>query len=896
LRIPYARAVCWILLSLSSAALASGISPFGRPDAISVPEDGTATVLVSGAASVLANDFDFEGDQLTAVLRRDTDRGDLTLNPDGTFIYVHGGMGSSDDFTYRAFDGTSFSQNVLVEIEITDRPPGPNQPPLITGQRNLNVNEDQSLRIDFDDLIVQDPDDNYPNGFTLSVSGGANYSVTGTSITPAQDYNGPLQVPVVVNDGQANSPSFTLDVNVRARNDAPYVVAPIADQTISEGALFELLLADHFGDIDTGDTLRFAASGLPPSGSLTVNPVSGLLSGTPQLADAIDIPYQVVVSARDPAGASALIAFSLTIAASRSDIAVDVKVEPSVVTFRDSPEWEIEVRNLGPSTLTEGQLKADWFSTDAPLSLSIAQNCEITGNATTQPVVECVLTNLPANETTTITVQSTHSAPGDSSILAVVTADDPVAENNAAGLSLNLAASFSDGPSQFLAATAADIAAGDINNDGHVDLVVAADSTVLYLNGGNRELLVPGIDLGPGSGGETLAILDWNFDGALDIAIAGGNDTDTIDKLYLNDGLGAFPTMIELPTSATTALTTADLDLDGTDELIGTGDYGTGILRNNGLGEAEFSLIHPSTGRALVAGELNGDGSVDIIVTDRDTRMVYVLFNSGNGTDFSESVFALGSVASVALGDADMDGALDILAAVDGEDLSIPQNRILRNMQNGDFSDWALVGAAPTDTLQLGDLNRDSIPDLVAVNGTGVHQLFFGDGLGNFLLADEHILSLGVHRSQLIDVNGDGSLDLILAGLGSNRVDIHANDGLGKLGLGDRTPPVLNLLGAASMTIDAGSEYLEPGGTATDDIDGDLTAAIEVSGVVDTTLVGSYTVSYTVTDQSGNMTQVNRIVSVAPAISGGGGGGSIGWALLLLLGSAVLARPRTISA
>ncbi|MGI9258652.1 MAG: FG-GAP-like repeat-containing protein, partial [Gammaproteobacteria bacterium] len=728
----------------------------------------------------------------------------------------------------------------------------------------------------------------------LSLSGGANYSVSGTSITPAQDYNGPLEVPVVVNDSQANSPSFTLDVTVRPRNDAPYVIAPISDQTISEGELFQLLLADHFGDIDTGDTLRFAASGLPPSGSLTVNPVSGMLSGTPQLADAIDLPYQVVVSAQDPSGASALIAFSLTIAASRSDISVDVKVEPSVVTFRDSPEWEIEVRNLGPSTLTEGQLKADWFSTDSPLSLSSAQNCEITGNATTQPVVECALTNLPANEATTITVQSTHSAPGDSNILAVVTADDPIAENNAAGLSLNLAASFSDGPSQFFAATAADIAAGDLNNDGHIDLVVASDTTVLYLNGGNRELLVPGIDLGPGSGGGSLTILDWNLDGAIDIAIAGGDDT--IDRLYLNDGLGAFPNMIELPTSATVALTAADLDLDGIDELIGTGAYGTGILRNNGLGEAEFSLIHPSIGRAVVAGELNGDGAIDIVVTDGDTRMVYVLFNTGNGTGFSESTFELGSVASVALGDVDMDGVLDLMAAVDGADLSIPQNRILRNSLNGDFSDWALVGAAPTDTLQLGDLNRDSIPDLVAVNGTGVHQIFFGDGLGNFVLADEHILSLGTHRGQLIDINGDTSLDLILAGLGSNRVDIHANDGLGKLGPGDRTPPVLSLLGATPMTIDAGGEYVEPGGTASDDIDGDLTAAIEVSGIVDTTLVGSYTVSYTVTDQSGNITQVNRIVSVAPAITGGGGGGSFGWALLMLLGSAAFARARTTKA
>ena len=893
------RAAVMAFLSLSSTAIASGWPPFAFPDQISVPEGGTATVLVSGAASVLANDFDFERDQLVAILDRDTDHGDLTLNPDGTFVYVHdggmgmGGMGSDDDdFRYRAFDGTGYSRIIEVDIEITEPPPGPPQAPRITGQRDLAVDEDRSLTIRLDDLIVEDPDSDYPNGFTLTVSGGASYSVVGNTISPARDYNGPLNVPVIVNDGQANSPSFSLDVTVRPRNDAPYVVAPISDQAASEGELFELQLADHFGDIDSGDRLSFAASGLPPSGSLTVNPNTGLLSGTPQLADAIGIPYEVIVSAEDRAGANALIAFSLTISANRADIAVDVKVQPSVVTFRDSPEWEIEIRNLGPGDLREGILKADWFSSADPLLLESAQNCQITGNATTQPVVECVLSYIPANEVTTISVQSTHTAPGDSNIRAVVTADDLISGNNSAGLSLNLAASFSDEPAQTLAATATEIVAADLNGDGHVDLAVTADATTLFLNGGNREFLAPGIDLGADTAGSSLDIVDWNQDGAPDIAIAGA--AGSTDKILLNDGSGEFTTRIILPTSSSARIEAVDLDLDGIEELVVTGNYGTGALKNVGSGSAEFTLIHPVAGRALTVGDLDGDSAIDIVVTERGTRLVYVLLNSNSGSSFSATSLDLGSVASISLGDVDTDGALDLMVAIDGADFNVPQNRILRNLLDGNFAEWSLVGAAPTDFLQLGDLNRDSVPDLVSVNGTGVHQVFFGDGLGDFVLADEHILSLGSHRGRLVDVNGDSSLDLVLVGLGSSSVEVLANDGLGKFGLGDRTPPVLTLSGLQSMTLDAGDTFVDPGGTATDDIDGDLTDAIQVNGQVDSAVVGAYTVTYTVTDRSGNETQVNRTVSVSPRTVGGGGGGATGWLLLMLIGSALLARARNV--
>ena len=77
-------------------------------------------------------------------------------------------------------------------------------------------------------------------------------------------------------------------------------------------------------------------------------------------------------------------------------------------------------------------------------------------------------------------------------------------------------------------------------------------------------------------------------------------------------------------------------------------------------------------------------------------------------------------------------------------------------------------------------------------------------------------------------------------------------------------PPVITLAGHTNMTISVGSTYAEPGYTATDDHDGDVTASVTISGTVDSSTTGTYTIRYDVTDSSGNpATQQVRTVRVA---------------------------------
>lgn len=86
----------------------------------------------------------------------------------------------------------------------------------------------------------------------------------------------------------------------------------------------------------------------------------------------------------------------------------------------------------------------------------------------------------------------------------------------------------------------------------------------------------------------------------------------------------------------------------------------------------------------------------------------------------------------------------------------------------------------------------------------------------------------------------------------------------------DASAPVITLKGSASMTLDVGESFTDPGATAKDDKDGDLTSKIKTSGKVDTSKAGTYTITYSVSDSAGNKTTKKRTVTVKEKSGGGG--------------------------
>ena len=124
-----------------------------------------------------------------------------------------------------------------------------------------------------------------------------------------------------------------------------------------------------------------------------------------------------------------------------------------------------------------------------------------------------------------------------------------------------------------------------------------------------------------------------------------------------------------------------------------------------------------------------------------------------------------------------------------------------------------------------------------------------------------------------IDVGGD---TVTTASPGSFTVTYDVSDAAGNPAVqvtrtvivSDLGSPVITLLGANPLQLTVGDVYSDPGATALDDVDGDITASIDVGGdTVSTASPGSFTVTYDVSDAAGNpAVQVTRtvIVSAAP--------------------------------
>jgi hypothetical protein len=300
-----------------------------------------------------------------------------------------------------------------------------------------------------------------------------------------------------------------------------------------------------------------------------------------------------------------------------------------------------------------------------------------------------------------------------------------------------------------------------------------------------------------------------------------------------------------------------------------------------------------SASLGVATADFNGDGWPDLVFANSGAPSRLYLNDGGSG--FLPPVrFNIGSATSVAVIRADGNGSPDLVfGRVPDEFGDLPANPVLTNDGAGNFTLTESLGGAPTLDVLAGDVNGDGRDDLIFVNATGTHQVWRGTASG-FRLNAEQIVAEGAVEGVAGDLGNDGGVDLALAEVPQSGGDLFLNDSFGKLGLGDAIPPTLELLGARSVEIEAGSTFDDPGVAAMDDIDGDISDQVVVDNPIENRVVGTYTVTYRVADFAGNEAEpVTRSVRVTPAAgSGGGGGGAAGAVELLLLMLMLIAAGR----
>jgi VCBS repeat protein/FG-GAP repeat protein len=181
----------------------------------------------------------------------------------------------------------------------------------------------------------------------------------------------------------------------------------------------------------------------------------------------------------------------------------------------------------------------------------------------------------------------------------------------------------------------------------------------------------------------------------------------------------------------------------------------------------------------VAIGDLNGDGHLDVIVSNITDQNIMVLLGNGDGTFQSPVAYSLGNLGTswptgVAVGGFNSDGKLDVAVVTASNGLSGANALIL--FGNGDGTLQAPI-SSPTGTspvsVSVGDVNGDGKLDLL-VGGNGSAAVLLGNADGTFqnpqLLPVPFSLSLPVTAEWVIraaDLNGDGHMDLFTANWGN---------------------------------------------------------------------------------------------------------------------------------
>ncbi|MDB6121123.1 MAG: Fibronectin type domain protein [Pedosphaera sp.] len=345
------------------------------------------------------------------------------------------------------------------------------------------------------------------------------------------------------------------------------------------------------------------------------------------------------------------------------------------------------------------------------------------------------------------------------------------------------------------------VAWGDYDNDGKLDILLTGltnnnlNSAVsqLWRNLGNGTFTnlnagLPGIAYG------SAAWSDFDNDGRLDILLTGttnGNSSGAVSQLWRNLGNGTFTNLnAGLPGIAYGSVAWGDFDNDGKPDILLAGLDRNGspisqIWRN--VGNGSFTNINaalPGLYLSSVAwGDFDNDGNLDILLTgmlEVGFPISLVLLNEGEGNFTVVASLPGVEQGSVAWGDFDNDGRLDILlTGVDEGGQALTQ--VWWNLGFGYF--YNLNAGLPgvwQSSVAWGDYDNDGRLDIL-LTGTAnnpadagsynpISQVWRNLGDGTFTNITAGLP--GVYSGSVAwgDSDGDGNLDILLTGALSNNV------------------------------------------------------------------------------------------------------------------------------
>ncbi|HSD90455.1 MAG TPA: VCBS repeat-containing protein, partial [Kofleriaceae bacterium] len=173
-----------------------------------------------------------------------------------------------------------------------------------------------------------------------------------------------------------------------------------------------------------------------------------------------------------------------------------------------------------------------------------------------------------------------------------------------------------------------------------------------------------------------------------------------------------------------------DLDRDGAQDVVVTGSMVTVFLNRGGLG-APVYYAGPALEHELDTGDFNGDGALDLAITEGTNNSLSVYLGAGDGTFGGATAYQLGANPRTPhVADFDRDGALDVVSCDNGSGTV----GFSRGTGTGTFQaevSFGICGAA----VDAADLDHDGLLDLAAVGSATTGNLAYtyrGKGDGSF--------------------------------------------------------------------------------------------------------------------------------------------------------------------
>ena len=335
----------------------------------------------------------------------------------------------------------------------------------------------------------------------------------------------------------------------------------------------------------------------------------------------------------------------------------------------------------------------------------------------------------------------------------------------------------------------------DLNGDGKPDIIVANeqsnDLTILLGDGKGGFTQAKGSPFIAGHAPNDIAIGDFNRDGKLDLAFA--NHEEKHLTVLLGNGQGGFTLAPNSPFAVevnphTHGVATGDLNGDGNLDLVteSWGNDQVAVLFGDGKGAFNTSGTFIDVGKMpyqrVRVGDINGDGKSDIITTNLEGDNVTILLGDSKGgfKQATGSPFPCGdSPFNFAIGDVNNDGRPD-LAIVNSPSSATRSGKdgltILLGNGTGGFKTMTgstfATGKIP-NRVAIGDVNGDGISDIAVSSIDGDNITLFMMSKSSSV-ASSSTIAVGSKPKGLAirDLNGDGKADIVVTNNGDNTATV----------------------------------------------------------------------------------------------------------------------------